>query len=400
MIEIILLGLTLSSQEQQHEALAINVEVPTRVFEGDEFVDNLTLNDFEVYEDGILQNIEAVYLIKKTDIQRKEERKAYAPKTARHFYVYFDIAEYDARIGKAIEHFVQNVLLAGDNLMVITPLRTLRMKKETLQVLPKEELVQQLISRLKQDVWEGNSEYRNAIDELEKMAQIIAGRISGTEEQNLNITSEFPKEGGSLEGELSYYLVLLDRLENLREISQKKLLGFAEMLKGMEGQKNVFLFYQREFVPQIEPRFIDIATSMYQDVPEIYYKLQDAFNYSPRDLYIETDKIKQAYADSSIAVHFLFFSKPAENRPYIQMIERSEDIFNAFYEMAKATGGLATSSANPEFLIKKATDASENYYLIYYTPKNYKADGKFRNIKVIVKGKNYRIAHRTGYIAS
>jgi hypothetical protein len=393
------LGLILSSQELQHEALAINVEVPTRVFKGDEFVDNLTLNDFEVHEDGILQSIDAVYLIKKTGIIRKEERKAYAPKTARHFYIYFDIAEYDARTGRAVEHFVQNVLSPGDNLTVITPMRTLRMKKETLQVISKEELVRQLISRLKQDVWVGNSEYRNAIHELEKMGQMIAGKIDLNAEK-LTVTSEFPKEGPSLEVQLSYYMVLLDKLESLREISQKKLLDFAEMLKSTEGQKNLFLFYQREFVPRIEPRIIDQASSMFQDIPEIYYKLEDAFNNSPRDLYIDVDKIKQAYADSSIGVHFLFFSKPAENLPYIQMVERSEDIFSAFFEMAKATGGLATSSSNPEFLFQKATDASENYYLIYYTPKNYKPDGKFRNIKVIVKGKSYRITHRTGYIAS
>jgi VWFA-related protein len=370
------------------------------VFKGDEFVDNLTLDDFEVYEDDILQSIDAVYLIKKTGIERKEERKAYAPKTGRYFYIYFDIAEYDTRIGKAVEHFVQNVLSPGDNLTVITPIRTLRMKKETLQILPKKELVRQLISRLKQDVWVGNSEYRNAIHELEKMGQIIAGKVGDPLAKDFNVTSEFPKEGPTLEEMLSYYLVLLEKLESMREISQKNLLDFAGILKGTEGQKNVFLFYQREFVPRVEQRIIDQAASMCQDIPEIYYKLEDAFNNSPRDLYIDVDRIKQAYADSSIAVHFLFFSKPAENLPYIQMVERSEDIFSAFSDMAKATGGLTTSSSNPEFLFQKAVDASENYYLIYYTPKNYRPDGKFRNIKVIVKGKSYRITHRTGYIAN
>jgi hypothetical protein len=41
----------------------------------------------------------------------------------------------------------------------------------------------------------------------------------------------------------------------------------------------------------------------------------------------------------------------------------------------------------------------ENYYLLYYTPKDYKPDGKFRSIEVKVKGKSYSITHRAGYIA-
>ena len=48
---------------------------PVRVFEGDEFVDNLTIDDFEVLEDGILQRTEAVYLIKKRTVERREEKK-------------------------------------------------------------------------------------------------------------------------------------------------------------------------------------------------------------------------------------------------------------------------------------------------------------------------------------
>ena len=67
--------------------------------------------------------------------------------------------------------------------------------------------------------------------------------------------------------------------------------------------------------------------------------------------------------------------------------------------MAKASGGFAESSSNPDYLFKKAVDASENYYLLYYTPKSYKSDGKFRNIKVKIKGKNYRVLHRAGYLA-
>ncbi len=67
--------------------------------------------------------------------------------------------------------------------------------------------------------------------------------------------------------------------------------------------------------------------------------------------------------------------------------------------MTEATGETTDNSANIAASFQRVVISSENHYLLYYASKNYKADGKFRNIKVKVKGKNYRIAHRAAYIA-
>jgi hypothetical protein len=74
------LSFVVFSQEVYEEVFVINIEVPIRVFKSGTFVDNLTLDDFEVYEDGKLQKIEAVYLVKKRTIERKEEKKRFVPK--------------------------------------------------------------------------------------------------------------------------------------------------------------------------------------------------------------------------------------------------------------------------------------------------------------------------------
>jgi len=83
----------------------------------------------------------------------------------------------------------------------------------------------------------------------------------------------------------------------------------------------------------------------------------------------------------------------------IAMIERSEDIYSAFSEVAKATGGITDTSANAAAAFKRAINASENYYLLYFKPAG-KLDGKFHNIVVKVKSGNYRVTHRAGYIAN
>jgi hypothetical protein len=83
----------------------------------------------------------------------------------------------------------------------------------------------------------------------------------------------------------------------------------------------------------------------------------------------------------------------------VEYYDQSNEIYNAFKEIAKTTGGITDSSKNPGFLFKKAADASENYYLLYYTPKNYLADGTFKKIEVKVKDRNYTVTHREGYFA-
>ena len=81
------------------------------------------------------------------------------------------------------------------------------------------------------------------------------------------------------------------------------------------------------------------------------------------------------------------------------MAEQSEDIFSAFSEISAATGGISDSSANPAASFELAAEASENYYLLYYQPKDYNPDGGFRKIEVKVKSGKYLVSHRAGYIA-
>lgn len=260
----------------REQAIAINIEVPVRVFEGDEFVDNLSIKDFEVYEDGVLQV---------------------------------------------------------------------------------EKVTRELKEKLKKDVLMGNAEYKSIIRD------IIGG-----------------------ETRLDLYL----RLKELRRLEQKKLLDSAETLKQVEGQKNVFLLYQQDAIP------VTIAP-MDNITPE---DLLSSASELRLDIAFDVDKVKQAYSDLLISAYFIYITSTEVDGPKNMRLEDwSMNIFSAFNEVAKATGGLVESSTNPAFSFEKAAEASEKYYLLYYTPKKYIADGKFKNIEVKVKGKDYRITHRDGYIA-
>ncbi len=400
-------------QDIQHQTSALNVEVPVRVFRGGSFVDDLAREDFEVLEDGRPQRIEAFYLVKRTIIERREESRDFAPRTARHFFLFFELGEYDAKILEALDYFVKTVLLPGDNLTLVTPMKTYRMKGELFDLVGRERTYAQIVGLLRRDIEVGYSESRRVLGEMSDLARIMAAGLRplemrlGTEtgimtlvEPVVSLPVESSYHAATLEEQLMHYQTLLDRLSALRVVDQTKILKFAGHLKGLEGQKGVFFFYQREFVPKLDPQLVDLLAAKYNQRPEVTQSLETIFNIERRDVTVDVGAVTKAYADASAAVHLLHITRPAERPAGIRMEEQTEDVFGPFREMARATGGFADSRANIAAAMRAAVEASENYYLLYYTPESYKADGRFRNITVRVRsGGGAQVLHRLGYFA-
>ena len=416
---LFLVSVSLFPQQVAEETFVINVEIPVRVFNGNIFVEDLTIDDFEVFEDGLLQKIEAVYLVKKRSIERREEKRRFSPETSRSFYLFFEVSEYTPKLGEAIEYFVDKVVAPGDTLIVITPMQTYRLRSKTFEVLSKDEIVNQLKKILRKDALVGSSEYRDTIDDITRLAKSLAGSVMQARTQQRATTDTAAAAEAAqvqtisldrftgaeydtmpLDEQLTRYADLLDKLENIRTVEQDKFLEFARLLKDKEGQKYVFMFYEREFIPKVDPRILNEYMSIYQDRPDVIHNVTSLFDFYRREISLDVTRVKQAYADSSISIHFLFISKPAPHIAGVKMEERSEDIYGPLREMARATGGFFDSSANSASLFKKALESAENYYLLYYSPENYRRDGKFREIKVRVKGRDYKVSHRLGYLAS
>jgi hypothetical protein len=383
----------IQDQALQQEAIAINVEVPVRVFKRDTFIDDLSIDDFELYEDGILQTIEAVYLIKKKSIEKEEStrdtedaRKIYRPEVSRYFVFIFAVYEYLPRIQEILDYFFANVYLPGDSLNVATPVKTYNLNPKSIaDNISGEEIKKRMNLILQRDIRVANGTYHTLMRDL---------------------------EGFALESDAENYIRTLQELLQFRYVDLQIMEGFADYLKAVEGQKHVFLLYQQENIPLIG-EFIDMTSpdiEIYDPTrPEgLTIASQSYITDILQSVSFNTEKIKNLFADSSIAAHFLYITKPLTGNVDIerQGSQRglrhraiTEDVYNAFLRIAKDTGGITESSANASSAFRKAAFASENYYLLYYTPKDYKSDGKFRTIEVKIKGRNYQINHRAGYIA-
>jgi len=187
-----------------------------------------------------------------------------------------------------------------------------------------------------------------------------------------------------------------------RYLDENRLMGIAENLKKIPGQKNVFFFLQQELIEYPMPQTSSSIEGIFGDLDFLdYMSTVAAYNF------ITSQKIKRAFADSSILFQFLYLKDKlyfGDNgfqpfRSPFDMMDTTASMFSTFKNLAVATGGMTHVTVNPAATFKRAVEESENYYLLYYSPKNYKADGKFKNIKVKVINGKYRINHRAGYIA-
>lgn len=342
-------------QQLQHDVPAVKIEVPVRVFDGDRFVDNLTMNDFEVFEDGVAQKVEAAYLNRKTTVFNNVTisdgplTPVPVPKPdenikKRRFVLIFEMDNYLPKMGQAIDMFFSDVLAADDDVQIIAPESAWAIPKKPLNKESRAAMAEELKSRLRKSLTMSSRRLKNLLMDI---------RMS---------TQSDMEEGRRLLNELVQLKVM--------NIGQYK--KFADYLKPLDGQKNAIIFYQQEsyFIPaQYKDQFERAALLRDQDIHE--------------------DEIRKIFSDAGTTFHFLFLTKT--NSAF-------GDFYQAFRNLADATGGISVATMDPIYGFKKALDATENFYLVTYRPANYKADGKYKDIEVKVKGGKYRVTHRAGYI--
>ena len=365
--------------QQQFDITVRNVSIPVRVFDGDRFVDDLTLDDFEILEDGKPQKGMALYLTRKAEIERMEGRD-YMPYSGRFFYFIFQMYENHPRILDALDYFFSDIYVPEDQLVVMTPLKVYELNKELVANSPKDTVVEYIQKTIRGDTLKAAQQYNSLMKDLVRNAQGVARG---------DVTSSLPQ-----------YRQNLMKLEQVTAQDERRLVGFASQLKRLDGQKNVFYFCQSEYRPKLRPMILSSLLEANQDVPNIYGELQELFTFYTKESNLDVERITQIFADSSILFNFIYINRrPEGGSGNVQMEEQSEDVFEAFSKIAEATGGAVENSQNPAAALEKSAALSESYYLLYYSPENYRKDGEYKSITVKVKGREYKVYHRLGYVA-
>jgi len=391
-----LISTCLLSLPQNKDSQEESIAVPVRVFKGNEFIDNLKIEDFEIYEEGTQKKIESLYLINRTRIVKKDESIEVNPDVSRTFYLLFQLTEWNPKIADAIQYFFSDVITTNDSLELMTPLKNYTLSNQALQSMTKEDLAEEMINIVRKDTQTGSSQYKSLLRDLRRIVSSLSGTSSRS---GFDFEEDSSVDSFGIEFLLPRYRETLNQIEQLRLVKQSKFLQFARQLKYKKGQKFVYLFYEREFRPEIHPRIIQEMTSMLQGSPHVLGNIQDLMSVYSREPKLDTQKVMHSFADAGIYFNFLFIDRKPVHYSGIHMHEQSEDIFETFSKTAKATGGDIYTTQNPFLSFKNSSQKDKSYYLLYYIPENAQDQKNFKSIQVKIPNKNYKLSYRTGYIS-
>ncbi len=376
------------------------VEVRVHVTSGGRFLDDLSLSDFGLLEDGQAQTLGSLALVRNGRITRQEGIEGVRVPPARSYTLLFQLVDWDPNLMEVVDHLFGAVLKPGDSLALVTPFKPYHLQGDALAQRTKAELSKSMKDVLRKDVMRGGGEYRDLIAELRRLSRAIGGS-SGASQEDIDTDPTTDAESGfGLEMQIDRYRQALMKMEGIRLVDGKKLVAFADSLKSVAGQKTVVLFYQREFRPEISPTTMTRLMSLYQDNPDILGNLMDLFQFYKREKTFDVDKVKKAFAAADIDFHFIFMEKKNQRVFGATMREQSEDTYPGFVEIAKATGGTAESSSNPARAFRRAAEVSADYYLLSYVPEGVEPGAGFRRIDVSVKRGGCQVTNPLGYFTT
>lgn len=391
------LAVLVSAQDTLRE-ISIQIPVQVRVYSEGMFVDNLGLDDFELYEGGKRQRIEAVYHVREKGLTNLGPQVSLVPDISRSFYLFFEIADYTPELRASVRYFVQEVVRPSDSLTIITPKHAYRLKKTARQNIPKAELTRQLDALFERDTLLSNPEYRAAVAELKALVSLAVDPDSKGA-QGPELGGQAPPSGMSWDAVITRYSSLLTAVEKLRKIDERRLLDYVEMLRYQEGQKFAFFFYQREPLPRIAAKLLDDYIRLNQGRRDVIRTLTYMQNFHNRDFHVDEERLARAFASASILLHFMVFDMPETDGLTDIEARNLTDFYGRLEAISSLSGASFRRDLTALELLKEAVGRLDQYYLVYYTPSYYAGDGKFKSIEVRVKDRQYRLVHRAGYVS-
>jgi hypothetical protein len=387
----------------------VNVEVPVRVYFKGQPVDNLTREDFKLYEGGKRQEIHGFILkrkkIKAQDLELNAERLQ-VPQS-RYFTLVFRITHFNDYIKKGLDYVFDRVLKEKDKLLVFVNDRSAFFKNLTDKNSIRKKLDQML---------------RDASLKARKKLLLYIKHI----ESQINKTKfeMLLREGSRVSPGRIYYDVVeyLYKILEIWKIYKKehlipdinKYYNFARFLKDIKMEKWVINFYQFEVFPDIMvnsdmmrkinnlighlqtmgDRLLPFVRMIEKSLIELEKEMSLAMDFP-------SDEVSKIFHNVDVTFHSIFMktsiSTLHEDFEYREIASELESSLRAITDR---TGGKLVVSNKLDLALDEISKIEDLYYVLTYAPKNPDSVGK---IKVKLRNRKYKLVYspnlRTGYLS-
>ncbi len=368
------------TQEKIKETVEVtNVVVPVRVYYKGELVSGLKKQDFKIYENGKLREINVFEEIRKkigiSEIGLHANHvEEYKP---RFFVLVFRLTDYNYYFKRGIDYIFKNILREQDRLMVLANnsffeekrIGDLEIMKTRIELLLKRE------SMLAKGL-------------LEKYLRHIKLKVK---------MMDFRRPGANFRDFLVIFLN--NYLAFLNEYKKKFLLPdidsfyyFSKYLEKINMEKWVINFYQIEQYPALKNlNEIVLAFAFTIDsqakiinklIMQIEKELKMSDNFPSEQVAKMFYKVNTSFHTILIRNLRVFVDKDLELK------DISTDIENCLRSITNSTGGELIASNDLSKALEKISEIEDVHYLLSYVPGKIK---KKRKIKVVVSDNKYKV---------
>lgn len=376
----------------QQEVTVTAVEVPVRVLLKGEVIRGLAKEDFEVFQNGVKQEITKFEIIsRKIAPTGKDSLLQEKPKSSKRlFLLIFNIFDYNRTIGEAIDYFFKDVFQPGDQLVILAEGRILNVEQNK----SPEKLTTNLKESLK--IFKSISTFStlNSFRELENEAETLLRSFRG--DAGL-LGSMYPYVNQFLDN----YKRIWDEYRNQFLVSDLSLYkSVVARIKSFNGEKWAVCFQQREMFPkiksvsrleieiqnwlgnQIEPQ-AQIRARLIQTKQQ---ELQRSFDFTDN---IPVDALSNLFLDAGITYHLILLeSGRTVLAQDFELKEVSQDYENGLKAISRTTGGYLGFSNQVAQALQEAASTEDYHYLLVYSPKESPAQ---KEIEITVKVNRPRV---------
>jgi hypothetical protein len=379
----------------QEEVTVVAVEVPVRVLQKGQFVKDLTKEDFEIYENGVLQPITGFEVRSRSisvPVDVSEEEMKIKPEK-RLLLLIFNIFDYQDYVGEAIDYFFANMFRKGDRVIVLTegslfPIETGKSVAKVAHDV-KDSLKQFKVISSMQIL----SAYQNLRSEADRLILALQG------------PNPMPWDQAVMAFYRNYERIWLEYKRQFITPDLELYRNLIKKIKAEEGEKWALCFQQREMFPELKnegrlerlirelvdtPSEDPLKTTQQRNVRSMQMQLQRLFDVSGD---VPTEALKNLFMEANITFHLLLLKslRPMVEQDF-ELREVAKDYEDCFRQISFSTGGHTVFSNKVVAAMEEASQTEDYYYLLVYSPKEDPAE-KPLAIDVKVKKKGLDVIH-------
>lgn len=381
-------------QEQLQEKVTVTAaEIPVRVLQDGQPVKGLTKDDFELFENGIPQRINAFETV---------SRKVSAPQALsqqdRLFILIFNIFDYNDEVGEAIDYFFENFFRPNCRIIIVVEDRLLN--------IPRGQGVTDLILSLKETLKKykqlSTLDTYRAFDRLNAEAERILGVLRIQAQVGADVYRAI------INFYESYHNIWIAYRKQFLAPDLALYQSIVERAKHLGGEKWAICFQQREMFPMLKHQsslertiseWVDGAVNPQDQINARFIRakqmdMQRDFNISSA---FPADDLRRLFMEANITFHLVLLrSLRTLGYQDFELREVAQDYEACFKDISRSTGGLTVFSNKAAEALADAALKEDYFYLLVYSPED-NEDQKERDIEVRVKREEVEVVYLDSY---